>query len=74
MLFILATSAYYMKRAVAVMKKRGFMVIPAPTYYLAQSRKITPALLIPRSGNFSNSPVAVAEWLSLVWWNMRGEL
>jgi uncharacterized SAM-binding protein YcdF (DUF218 family) len=71
---ILATSAYYMRRAVAMFTQRGFTVIPAPTYYLAQTRKNGPALLIPGAGNLARSSVALAEWLSLAWWKIRGEL
>jgi len=39
---ILATSAYYMRRAVAMFTRQGFTVIPAPTYYLVQTRKMAP--------------------------------
>lgn len=71
---ILATSAYYMRRAVAMFTKQGFTVIPAPTLYLVQTRKTTPALLIPRASNLANSSTALAEWLSLAWWKLRGEI
>jgi uncharacterized SAM-binding protein YcdF (DUF218 family) len=71
---ILATSAYYMKRAVIMFTKQGFTVLPAPTYYLAQTRKKGLALFVPRAGNLRNSSVALAEWLSLAWWKLRGEL
>lgn len=71
---ILATSAYYMKRAIIMFTRQGFTVIPAPTYYLSQTRKRGAALFIPRGENLKNSSVAVAEWLSLAWWKMRGQL
>ncbi|HLO26730.1 MAG TPA: ElyC/SanA/YdcF family protein [Geobacteraceae bacterium] len=71
---ILATSAYYMKRADAMFTRRGFTVIPAPTYHLVQTRKSGPASLIPRAGIFANSTVALAEWLSMAWWRIRGEM
>jgi uncharacterized SAM-binding protein YcdF (DUF218 family) len=71
---ILATSAYYMKRAVIMFTKQGFTVIPAPTYYLTQARKKGPFLFIPREENLKNSSVALAEWLSLAWWGLLGEL
>lgn len=71
---ILATSAYYMKRAVIMFTRQGFTVIPAPTYYLSQSRKKGAALFIPRAENLKNSSVGLAEWLSLAWWRLRGEL
>ncbi len=71
---VLATSAYYMKRAVAMFGRRGFTVIPAPTYPLVQTRKTGPFTLIPSAGNLARSSVALAEWLSLAWWGIRGEL
>lgn len=71
---ILATSAYYMKRAVRLFAKRGFTVIPAPTYQLCQPRKSTVFTLIPGAGNLARSSTALAEWLSLGWWGVRGEL
>jgi uncharacterized SAM-binding protein YcdF (DUF218 family) len=71
---ILATSAYYMRRAVAMFTRQGFTVIPASTYYLVQTRKTTAALLIPNASNLANSSTALAEWLSLAWWKLRGEI
>jgi uncharacterized SAM-binding protein YcdF (DUF218 family) len=71
---VLVTSAYHMKRAAAMFKKRGFKVTPVPTYYLAQTRKPSPAHFIPGAGGFRNSTVGIAEWISLFWWGMRGEM
>jgi uncharacterized SAM-binding protein YcdF (DUF218 family) len=71
---ILATSAYYMKRAVAMFTRQGFSVIPAPAYHLAQTRKRGFALLIPRAQNLAASSTALAEWMSLAWWRIRGKL
>lgn len=71
---ILATSAYYMKRAVRLFSKRGFTVIPAPTYHLCQPRRINIFTLIPGASNLARSSTALAEWLSLGWWGLRGEL
>lgn len=71
---ILATSAYYMKRAVIMFEKRGFTVIPAPTCPLVQTRKTGFVTLIPSAGNLARSSMALAEWLSLAWWGIRGEL
>lgn len=71
---ILATSAYYMKRAIFMFGKEGFRVTPAPTWYLAQCRLKGAALFIPRAAELRNSSIAVAEWMSLYWWKLRGEL
>lgn len=71
---ILVTSAYYMKRAAAMFSKRGFTVIPAPTYYLAQTGKFSIVSFIPGASHLLRSTVAIAEWLSLAWWGVRGEM
>jgi uncharacterized SAM-binding protein YcdF (DUF218 family) len=71
---VLATSAYYMRRAKRMFERRGFDVIPAPTNYMVQKRRMTPALLIPRAGALAASSTALAEWLSLGWWRLRGEI
>lgn len=71
---ILVTSAYYMKRAVAMFRKRGFSVTPAPTYPLVQTRKRNFSTLIPTAGNLARSSTALAEWLSLGWWGIQREL
>ncbi len=71
---ILVTSAYHMERAKAVFVKRGFTVIPAPAYFLAQTRKFTPISLIPLTSALSESTAGIAEWISLAWWGIRGEM
>ena len=71
---VLATSAYYMRRARAMFEKRGFTVIPAATYHLAQARRYSASLLIPSSGNLFHSCQGIAEWISMGWWSLRGEM
>lgn len=71
---VLVTSAYYMDRAVTMFTRRGFAVIPAPVYFLGQTRKFSFASFIPRAADLRNSSVAIAEMVSLLWWRMRGEI
>jgi len=71
---ILVTSAYYMKRAVNLFRKRGFTVIPAPVYHLVQLRKTGLFTLVPSAEFLARSSTALAEWMSLGWWYIRGEL
>jgi uncharacterized SAM-binding protein YcdF (DUF218 family) len=71
---ILVTSAYHMKRAKAMFARRGFTVIPAPAYFLGQTRRWSLAALIPRAGSLMHSTTAIAEWISLGWWGLRGEM
>ncbi len=71
---ILATSAYHMPRAAAMFSRRGFTVIPAPTYFLAQTRLFSYASFIPKAGDLARSTTAIAEWMSMAWWTIRGEI
>jgi uncharacterized SAM-binding protein YcdF (DUF218 family) len=71
---ILVTSAYYMRRAVALFERRGFTVIPAPVYFLTQHRKKNLSALIPGARNLDRSSVGIAEWISMGWWRIRGEI
>jgi uncharacterized SAM-binding protein YcdF (DUF218 family) len=71
---ILATSAYYMRRARAMFEKRGFTVIPAATYYLAQTRRHTASILIPGASHLARSATGIAEWMGMAWWSLRGEM
>lgn len=70
---VLVTSAYHMKRAAGMFRKRGFQVTPVSTYFLSQMRKLSLSHLIPRAGSFNNSTVGIAERYSLIWWGIRGE-
>jgi uncharacterized SAM-binding protein YcdF (DUF218 family) len=71
---VLVTSAYYMDRAGIMFTRRGFTVIPAPVYFLGQTRKLSFASFIPRAGDLQHSSVALAEMISMVWWRMKGEM
>ncbi len=71
---VLATSAYYMKRARFMFERRGFSVIPAPVYYLVATRKCNLSSLIPRAGDLYRSSTAIAEWMGRIWWRIRGEM
>lgn len=71
---VLAASAYYMRRAVAMFTRRGFTVIPAPTYQNVQNRKFGIFMLIPGSGALERSSRALAEWMGMAWWKLRGEM
>jgi uncharacterized SAM-binding protein YcdF (DUF218 family) len=71
---ILATSAYHMKRSVALFKKRGFDVVPAPTGYLAMDRPRSLYAFIPSAVGLSTSAVALSEYISFAWYSMKGDL
>jgi uncharacterized SAM-binding protein YcdF (DUF218 family) len=71
---LLVTSASHMKRAVAMFSKAGFTVIPAPCGYRARSRAHTPLNYIPRADHLETSSLALAEYISLTWYGLRGKL
>ncbi len=71
---ILATSAYYMRRAVAMFERQKFTVIPAPVYFLTQNRKCNLTALMPGAFNLMRSSTGIAEWISIAWWHLRGEI
>jgi len=71
---VLATSAYYMKRACAVFTRRGFTVIPVPVFFLSQKQTLSFNSFIPKAGDLSRSSTGIAEWVSMAWWSLRGEM
>ena len=70
----LVTSAFHMKRAIAMFKKTGFDPIPVPCDYKSEQKKITFFSFIPHAGNLQNSSTAIYEYMSLLWYKLRGEL
>jgi len=71
---VLVTSAYHMKRSVALFRKQGFEVIPAPAVYLSEQRKQSAYSFIPHAGALESSAAACAEYLSLFWYSLAGDI
>jgi uncharacterized SAM-binding protein YcdF (DUF218 family) len=71
---ILVTSAFHMKRSVALFKKQGFDVVPSPTGYLALSQPVSRYSFIPSAAGLSTSAVALSEYISFAWYSMKGDL
>lgn len=71
---ILVTSAFHMRRAVGMFRKKGFQVIPAPCGYRSEERTLTIRSFIPRADCLLSSHAALAEYLSLAWYGTRGDL
>lgn len=69
---MLVTSAYHMKRAVAMFNKQGLEVIPAPAGYLSEPRPLMFYSFMPSLDNLCASSIALAEYLSLAWYSMTG--
>jgi len=71
---ILVTSAFHMKRSVALFKKQGFDVVPAPAGYLAMNRPMSLYAFIPSAVGLSTSAVALSEYISYAWYSLSGDL
>jgi uncharacterized SAM-binding protein YcdF (DUF218 family) len=71
---VLVTSAYHMKRSVALFRKQGFEVVPAPAGFRSGRRPFTVFSFIPNAESLSSSSLALAEHLSLGWYSMTGDL
>ncbi len=71
---VLVTSAFHMRRATEMFRKRGFSVIPAPAAYRARSRTTSWTSLIPHASDLESSAAAISERLSLFWYSMQGKL
>ncbi|MFP4164355.1 MAG: YdcF family protein [Chitinispirillaceae bacterium] len=69
----LVTSAYHMPRSVAVFKKLGFDVYPAPTDYL-ESEKMNRKLyaLLPNAKSFCKSKIALHEYYGIITYRLLG--
>jgi uncharacterized SAM-binding protein YcdF (DUF218 family) len=69
---ILVTSAFHMRRAAAFFAKQGFMVVPAPAGFRAESRPSSLSNLLPRAAHLDTSAVALSEHMSTAWYRLRG--
>jgi uncharacterized SAM-binding protein YcdF (DUF218 family) len=71
---ILVTSAFHMRRSVAMFKKQGFSVLPAPAGYLSQTRHGSYTDYLPQAEALATSSTAIAEYISLSWYGMTGKI
>ncbi len=71
---ILVTSAYHMKRAAAMFRKKGFQVAPSPTGYLGQQASFSAWSLIPRAGALYSSSTACSEYATLFWYGLTKQI
>lgn len=68
---VLVTSALHMPRSRRAFEQAGFSVIPAATDYFGQ-RPFAPYQLVPGPGALHQSHQALREWLSGLYYTMRG--
>jgi uncharacterized SAM-binding protein YcdF (DUF218 family) len=72
---VLVTSAFHMKRSVALFRKQGLDVVPAPTgYRSAMHQPVSVDDFIPSATGLSTSALALSEYISYAWYSMSGDL
>lgn len=71
---ILVTSAVHMRRAAGMFRKKGFEVFPAACGYRSEHSTRSYFSFIPRAENLHYSAAALAEYLSLAWYRITGNL
>ncbi len=71
---ILVTSASHLARASGMFKKLGFEVIPAPCGFRAERKKRSFFTFLPGADSLLTSSYAFAEYMSLAWYTMNGDL
>ena len=71
---VLVTSAFHMRRSVAMFKKQGLSVLPAPVGYRSQTRHGSFTDYLPQATTLETSSTAIAEHLSLSWYRMTGKI
>lgn len=71
---ILITSAYHMKRSAAMFRKMGMNVVPAPTDYMSEQKKVSLYSLIPTANHLLTSSTAFYEYISFSWYRLNGKL
>ena len=71
---VLVTSAYHLKRSMAMFQKQGLDVIPQPSGFLSGQRDRSFHAALPRLEFLNTSSAALSERLSLTWYGLRKEL
>lgn len=71
---ILVTSAFHMARSAGLYKKAGLEVIPAPASYMSGPISLNLYSFIPTAGNMGTSSTALYEYLSTLWYIIKGTI
>ena len=69
---ILVTSAFHMKRSVAIFKKLGLEVIPFPTDYRALNMGMNFDAFVPSTGALDTTTLAIKEWIGIIAYEWKG--
>lgn len=68
---LLVTSAWHMPRAMYSFREQGTEPVPAPTLYRSDPAPPLPTDLLPSSGGFETSSLALHEYLGLLYYWLR---
>jgi uncharacterized SAM-binding protein YcdF (DUF218 family) len=71
---VLATAAYHLPRTVAVFKKQGFEIIPAPCSYEVTGQEFTLLDLLPRVSSMMLINLAIHEYAGMAVYKTLGKL
>lgn len=71
---ILVTSAYHLKRSMAMFKTQGLEVIPQPSGYLRGRQDSSLYTALPSMDSLSASTIALSEHISYFWYWLKGDI
>ena len=69
---ILVTSAFHMKRTLALFKNQGFEVTAFPTDYRALQNIISWEAIVPSVGALDTTTIALKEWIGIIIYRLNG--
>jgi uncharacterized SAM-binding protein YcdF (DUF218 family) len=69
---LLVTEAYHMRRSLAVFRKQGLNLIPAPCSHRVTDFELHPRTFLPSGNAVRNMELAWHEWLGIAWYALRG--
>ncbi len=71
---LLVTSAWHMRRAVAVFEGLGVEVVPMPADFAARTLRATPLSFFPSADAFSSSVTSIHEWVGMLSYRLLGRI
>jgi uncharacterized SAM-binding protein YcdF (DUF218 family) len=72
--FALVTSAFHMRRALALFKAQGLRPCPAPTDFGTKGSTFSYNTLLPQAGGLSASEAAIYEHMGWTWYRLKAWL
>ncbi|HMV43666.1 MAG TPA: YdcF family protein [Leptospiraceae bacterium] len=69
---ILVTSAFHMKRSIAIFQKLGIEAYPFPTDYRSLRMDLNWEIIIPATGALETTTIAIKEWMGILMYQWKG--